>query len=92
MTQEKSLSRWAILAYILAMFLPVIYFTVLTDNTNETNPGRVWLVCALLWIAAGMVSVPGKLIVDGKIGGKIKWVGLSLVFGLIEAAALIFLA
>lgn len=81
-----------LLYYALALFAPIFIFTVFTNNTNETHPVYVWLLCPLLYAAAGLLSSMGKLVVENKITYRFKWIGWSVVIGLAEAAILIYAA
>jgi hypothetical protein len=73
-----------VIYYAVAMFFPIIYFTALTNNTNETHPLQVWLMCPALYLIAGFLSIK-------KVGDWMKWVGLSFAVGVIEAAMLIYM-
>lgn len=84
---KKEFSVISILWYAIAMFLPIIYFTALTDNTNETKPWLVFIVCPVLYGVAGWLAVPG----DRKDTEKMKWVIWSVIVGIVEAAALVFM-
>lgn len=81
-----------ILYYSVASFLPLYLILEPLNNINERNSLVVWLITIPLWCAAGMLSVPGKLVVDGQVGGKVKWVGLSVLFGIAECLMLIWMA
>lgn len=77
--------------YFVALVLPIALFTEILGNANETHPVLVFVVCIALMGGAGLLSLPGKLKVDGVTGGKIKWVGLSAFIGLVEAIMLVFM-
>jgi hypothetical protein len=71
------------LAFAVALFGPIIYFTAITDNTNETKPVLVFVVCIVLFAIAGFVSsTPGP--------DRLKWIGWSVVVGVAEACLLAF--
>jgi len=79
---KGSISPINILFFAIAMILPIVYFTVLTPNTNEGNLW-VFLIVPLLWAGAAWLSVaPGT--------ERIKWVGLAAALGAVEAALLYF--
>lgn len=80
-----------VIYYFVAFVLPIVLFTELLGNANETHPVLVFIVCIVLMTGAGLLSVPGKLRVAGQTGGKIKWVGLSAFIGLVEAFMLVFM-
>lgn len=71
-----------IIYFAIAMILPIVYYTVLTPNTNEGNPW-VFLTVPLLFAAAAYVSV-------AKGTERIKWVLWSTLVGAVEAAILYF--
>lgn len=75
-----------IIGYIIAMFLPIIWFTVLTDNTNEKHPIQVYVMCIVLFAGAGLLASKGF---DAK--NRMKWIGLSIAIGVVEAIALTLL-
>ena len=72
-----------LLWYAIAMFFPIIYFTVLTNNTNETKPVFVFVMCAVLFAIAGFLSS-----VNNK--NRLPWIGWSVVVGIAEACLLAF--
>lgn len=77
----------SILWYAIALFAPILYFTVLTSNTNETNHPLVYVVCLILFAGAGWLSsagFPNKT--------RFKWTGWSVIVGLAEALLLIYAA
>lgn len=76
-----------ILWYAIALFTPIIYFTVLTNNTNETNHPLVYVICLVLFAGAGWLSSKGFVI-----KARYKWTGWSVLMGLAEALMLIYLA
>jgi hypothetical protein len=78
----------SVLYYAIAMFFPLILFIGILENANEKGWLAPALTCGVLWAGAGLLAVPGKLKVDGDTGGKIKWVGLSALFGVIEGVAM----
>lgn len=69
--------------YAIALFYPIIHFTVLTNNSNERNPLAVWIMCILLGAGAGLFASKGFIW-----KGRLKWVicsalvGAALAFGL----------
>lgn len=79
-----------VLYYATAFFAPIIGFVWIGQNANERNPFLVWVVCILLFAGAGLLSLPGKLAVKGKTGGKIKWLACSIFVGILEAIGLIY--
>lgn len=85
----KSIS---VLWYAIALIFPIILFTVILNNANETQHASVYVVCIALYIGAAMLSVPGKIVEGGETGGKLKWVLWSAVVGVAEALALIYMA
>lgn len=85
----KSIS---VLYYAVALFLPILLFVVITDNTNETHPALVWIICPVLLGFAGYLSSIGQLVVGNVITHRLKWVVWSAIIGLVEAALLIYAA
>jgi len=77
----------SILWYAIALFAPIIYFTVLTNNTNETQHALVYVVCLALFAVAGWLSSAGFVM-----KARYKWVFTSLLAGLAEALLLIYAA
>lgn len=73
--------------YAVALFAPIIYFTVLTPNTNETNPLAVWIACPVLFAIAGYLSCR-KFVPKA----QFKWIGTSIIAGFIEAGMLVWMA
>jgi cell division protein FtsW (lipid II flippase) len=72
-----------LLYYAVAAFLPLILFLEVFDNLNERQPLLVFVVTLPLWFVAGVLSsAPGA--------DRWKWVGWSLLFGVIEACLLAF--
>lgn len=75
----------SILWYAIALFAPIIYFTVLTNNTNETQHVLAYVVCISLFAGAGWLSSAGFVM-----KARYKWIGASLLAGLAEALLLIY--
>ena len=75
-SQGTSIVIWAF-----AMFLPIIFFTVITDNWNESKPVLPFIVCPILFAGAAWLTAKNW-----------SWVAWGAVAGLAEAAALVFLA
>lgn len=69
-----------LLWYALAMFIPILYYTVITPNTNEGN-FWVFVVVPLLWAIAGILS-------SSPSADRWKWIATSVALGLAEAALL----
>ncbi len=86
MKKESALK--SILCFAFALFFPVILAVGITDNTNETMPLLYWVLCPALMFAAAMVVISGPIKYDGKYTDKAKWVGVSTLIGLVEAAML----
>lgn len=74
------MKKISLLYYAVALFAPIIYFTVLTNNTNETNPLAVWTVCPVLFAIAGYLSSQGFVM-----KARYKWIIASVIAGLVEA-------
>jgi uncharacterized membrane protein YjjB (DUF3815 family) len=74
-----------IIGYIVALFLPIIYFTVLTNNSNEKHPVQVFVMCIGLCTLAGLLSSKGL-----NASSKLGWVLTSIAVGAIEAALLAY--
>lgn len=72
-----------VIFYAIALIFPVLFFTVLTNNSNERNPGAVWAMCLLLMAGAGYFTSKGF-----PLKTVLKWVGLSLIVGAAEAILL----
>lgn len=72
------------LYYAIAMLFPIILFVVILENANEKGWVAPALTAGVLWAGAGLLSIPGKLKVDGVTGGKIKWVVGSAALGVLE--------
>jgi len=71
--------------YILGLIGPVILFVGIIPLGNEKYPWAVFPVCIGLMALAGYMSSRGG-------GSKVyKWIGWSVLFGVIEALALVFL-
>lgn len=71
--------------YAVALFLPILIFTVFTDNTNEKHPVAVFLVCIVLFGGAGLLASQG---VTPK--NKVTWLAASVAAGIAEACLLAF--
>lgn len=76
-----------VLFYVFAMFFPILFFVVLTGNSNERYPGAVWILCIMLMGCAGVFSSKGF-----PWKSRAKWIILSALGGAAEAAGLIYLA
>jgi uncharacterized membrane protein YidH (DUF202 family) len=76
--------------YAIALFFPVLFFTVFTDNSNERHPGAVWVMCIVLMGAAGYMSSKWALAKGTKRSteNSFKWIGVSVVVGIVEAILL----
>lgn len=72
-----------IIAYIIAFFFPPIWFTVLTDNSNELHPAQPYILCSILFAGAGLVAAKGF---PSK--NRIKWIAISILVGIAEAFGL----
>ena len=72
--------------YAAALFGPILYFCVLTNNTNETHPILVFVVCPILFAIAGWLSSAGFIM-----KARYKWTAWSVLAGLVEAGMLVFL-
>lgn len=78
-----------LLYFAVALFAPILVFTVFTENTNETHPLNVWVLCPVLFAIAGALSSKGKLVVENIVTHRLKWIGWSVFVGLVEAFILI---
>lgn len=74
-----------VIYYLIALALPIVLFTVIMNNYNETHPIPVFGLCIVLTAIAGLLSSTGF---PSK--NKLTWVGGSVAIGLIEAALLSF--
>jgi VIT1/CCC1 family predicted Fe2+/Mn2+ transporter len=70
-----------ILYYVLALFLPIILFTVVLNNYNETHPVVTYLVCMFLFLIAGWQT-----------SKNLAFTAWSVVVGIVEATLLYFMA
>lgn len=75
-----------LIGYAVALFLPIIWFTVLTDNTNETHPIQPFILCPILFAGAGVIASKGF-----PFKTRAQWITVSIIAGLAEAAGLVFL-
>lgn len=75
----------SLLYYAVALFFPIILFTVILNNYNEGHPVPVFLLCIFLTAIAGLLSSAGF---PSK--NKLTWVLGSVALGLVEAALLAF--
>lgn len=75
-----------LIGYAVALFLPIIWFTVLTDNTNETHPIQPFILCPILFAGAGVIASKGFVF-----KARAKWIAASLLAGIAEALGLVFL-
>lgn len=69
-----------IIYYAVALIFPILFFTVLTNNSNERHPGAVWAMCLILMAGAGYFTSKGF-----PLKSVLKWVGISLIVGAAEA-------
>lgn len=74
-----------LIGYAVALFLPIIWFTVLADNTNETHPIQPFILCPILFAGAGVIASKGFVF-----KARAKWLAASILAGLAEAALLVF--
>lgn len=74
-----------LIGYAVALFLPIFWFTVLTSNTNETHPIQPFILCPVLFAGAGVIASKGFMV-----KARAKWIGVSVLAGLVEAALLVF--
>lgn len=65
--------------WLVALALPIVFFTVLTGNLHERAPVLPFLLCPVLCAGAGWLTVK-----------NLSWVGWGAVIGVIEAALLVF--
>jgi len=75
-SQGASIVIWAF-----ALFLPIIFFTVITDNLHESKPLLPFIICPLLFAGAAWLTAKNW-----------SWVAWGAVAGLAEAALLVFTA